>query len=177
MTHSIGRRWLCLGSLATLAGCGFQPVYMPTASGKPGAAQRGLASVYVDIIPERPGQILRQALQQRFDDDSGTKAEYDLAVSYAIAGEGIAIQNDNLSTRVRLRGTATWRLLAHDPKRTTLASGSARAMDGVNVFGTQYFASDLETEAKQKSIAEDIATQIATQLAVWFRQQAAKQAG
>ena len=57
--------------LPPVAGCGFQPVYMPTASGKAGVAQRELASVYVPIIPERPGQLLRQALQERFGNDSG----------------------------------------------------------------------------------------------------------
>ena len=177
MNDPIGRRLLCLGSLAALGGCGFQPVYMPTASGKPGVAQRELASVYVGIIPNRPGQLLRQALQQRFANDSGTLPAYDLNVSFTIAGEGIAIENSNLATRFRLNGTATWRLLARDTRRTTLTTGSARAMDGVNVFDSQYFAADLEAEAKQKSIAENLATQIATQLAIWFRQQAANKAG
>ena len=55
---------------------------MPTASGKAGVAQRELAAVYVAIIPERPGQVLRQALQERFGDDSGTPAAYDLAVIF-----------------------------------------------------------------------------------------------
>jgi LPS-assembly lipoprotein len=77
-----------------------------------------------------------------------------------------------------LIGTATWTLVGRDPKRTVLASGSARAMDGINVIGSQYFAADLETETEQKRIAENVATQIATRLAVWFRQQAAaKQIG
>lgn len=173
----ITRRWFCLGSLAGLSGCGFQPVYMPTASGKTGVAQRELASVYVGIIPERPGQLLRQALQERFSDDSGTPSVYDLNVTFGIAGEGIAIESDTIATRLRLIGTATWSLVGHDAKRTVLASGSARAMDDVNIFGSQYFAVDLEVEAEQKRIAENLATQIATRLAVWFRQQAAKQTG
>ncbi len=54
-------------------------------------------------------------------------------------------------------------------KRTALTSGSARAIDGVNIFDSQYFAADLEIEAEQKRIAENMATQIATQLAIWFR--------
>jgi LPS-assembly lipoprotein len=173
----IGRRLLCLGSLAALGGCGFQPVYMPTASGKAGVAQRELASVYVPVIPERPGQLLRQALQERFGSDSGVPAMYDLRVSFGIAGEGIGIETNNIATRIRLTGTATYTLLAHDPKRTSLTSGSARAIDGLNIFDSQYFAADLEGEAQQKRIAENLATQIANQLAVWFRQRAAKQAG
>jgi LPS-assembly lipoprotein len=178
-TH--GRRSLCLGSIAALGailtGCGFQPVYMPTASGKAGAAQRELATVYVPIIPDRPGQLLRQALQERFGNDSGTPAAYDLNVTFGIAAEGIAIETDNIATRLRLTGNATYTLHAHDPKRTTLTSGSARALDGVNIFDSQYFAADLEVEAQQKRIAENLATQIATQLAIWFRQQAAKHTG
>jgi LPS-assembly lipoprotein len=173
----IGRRWLCFGSLALLGGCGFQPVYMPTASGKPGVAQRELASVYVGIIPERPGQVLRQALQERLGNDSGTPSAFDLNVSFGISGEGIGIEQDTIATRLRLTGTAKWSLVDHDAKRTVLASGVARAMDDVNIFDSQYFASDLEVEAEQKIIAENVATQIATRLAVWFRQQAAKQTG
>jgi LPS-assembly lipoprotein len=177
MKHSVSRRLWCLGSLATLGACGFQPVYMPTATGKAGVAQRELASVYVGIIPERPGQVLRQALQERFGSDAGGPLAYDLNVTFSVAGEGVAIEANNLATRIRLIGSATWSLLAHDAKRTTLTSGSARALDGVNIFDSQYFAADLEIEAQQKRIAENIATQIATQLAVWFRQQTAKQTG
>jgi hypothetical protein len=176
MKHAPGRRLVCLGSLATLAGCGFQPVYMPTASNNPGVAQRNLSSVFVEIIPERPGQLLRQALQERFGDDSGTPSSYDLHVTFGISGTGIGIETNDIATYIRLIGSASWTLLAHDPKRTALTSGSARAIDGVNIFDSQYFAADLETEAEQQRIAENIATQIATQLAVWFRQQAEKPA-
>jgi LPS-assembly lipoprotein len=176
MTNALSRRWVCLGSLTALAGCGFQPVYMPTASNKAGPAQRGLSSVYVEIIPERPGQLLRQALQERFGDDSGTPSNYDLHVTFGIGGEGIGVEANDIATRLRLTGNATWALIAHDAKHTTLTSGTAKALDAVNVFDSQYFAADQEVEADAKRIAENIATQIATQLAVWFRQQAAKEA-
>ncbi|HEY0183396.1 MAG TPA: hypothetical protein VGC09_11365, partial [Rhodopila sp.] len=79
-------------------------------------------------------------------------------------------------TRIRLIGNATWALVGHDDKRSTLTSGTARAIDAVNIIDSQYFASDLEVEAEQQRIADNIAAQIATQLAVWFRQQAAKEA-
>jgi LPS-assembly lipoprotein len=180
MKHAVGRRWMCLGSLAALAvplaGCGFQPVYMRTASGKAGAAQRELASVFVENIPERPGQELRLALQERLNDDSGTPSAYNLRVSFGISGQGIAIDTNDIATRLRLIGTASWSLVDHDPKRTTLTTGSAQAIDGVNIFDSQYFAADLEVEAEQKRIAENLATQIATQLATWFRNRAATEA-
>jgi len=57
--------WLfVLSAGLLLAGCGFQPVYMPTASGKTGVAQRELAAVNVTLMPGRPGQLFRQALQE-----------------------------------------------------------------------------------------------------------------
>jgi len=179
MTRAVNRRWVCLGSLgtlaATIAGCGFQPVYMPTASGKAGPARRELAAVFVEVIPERPGQILRQALQERFGNDSGTPANYNLRVAFGVSGEGIAVEANNIATRIRLSGNATWTLIAHDDKRTTLTSGSARVIDALNIFDSQYFASDLEIEADEKRMAENLATQITAQVAVWFREQAAKQ--
>jgi LPS-assembly lipoprotein len=182
MSRVLLRRLICLVSMhlapvLLLAGCGFQPIYMPTASGKAGPAQRELASVHVGIIPDRPGQVLRQALQERLGDDSGTPSAFDLNVSFGISGEGIAIERDTIATRIRLIGSASWVLVSRDGKQTVLTSGSARSFEGVNIFGSQYFAADLETEAKEKRMAEDIATQIATRLGIWFRQQAAKQAG
>jgi len=84
------RHFLTVIAGAALSACGFQPVYMPTASGKTGVAQRELASIYVEIIPDRPGQVLRQALQERFGDDSGTPSAYDLSVSFSISGQGLS---------------------------------------------------------------------------------------
>jgi LPS-assembly lipoprotein len=158
-----------------LGGCGFQPVYMRTASGKPGPAQRELESVYVNLIPDRPGQLLRQALQERFSSDSGTPAAYDLAVTFSIAGEGIAITSNDIATRLRLTGIASYVLIGHDPQRTHLTAGSARVMSGLNIFDSQYFAVDLELERRQRDIAEQCADQITNQLAIWFRSRANKQ--
>ncbi len=176
MTPSLSRRWLCLGAASALSGCGFQPVYMRTASRKPGVAARDLQTVFVAIIPERPGQELRQALQERFGSDSGTPSAYELQVIYGISGEGIAIQTDAIATRIRMIANASWLLHAKNPARTVVTSGSARYIDGVNLFDAEYFAADLETEAVQQRMAGQIADQITTQLAVWFRRQAAQQA-
>jgi LPS-assembly lipoprotein len=177
MKPDISRRLACFGTFTLLTGCGFQPIYMRTASGKAGPAQRELATVFVANIPDRPGQVLREALQERLGDDAGSTLAYDLNVTFSISGEGIAIQNDAIATRIRFVGSANWSLVSRDPKRTVLTSGNARAIDALNIFDSQYFASDLETEVEQRRIAENIATQIATRLGVFFRQQAVKQAG
>lgn len=168
------RRLLALGSIGGLAGCGFQPVYMPTASGQAGPARRELAAINVNLIPDRPGQLLRQELQERLASDSGTAAHrYDLAVSFSISGEGIGILGDTAATRIRFIGNASWTLRSRDPAQTRITSGSARAFDAMNVLDQQYFAADLETEAAQRRLASAVADQIAMELAIYFRRQAA----
>lgn len=167
------RGFLMLGAGSALSGCGFQPVYMPTASGSAGAAQRELAAVQVALLPDRPGQLLRQALQSRLEmSGSGEAHRYDLAVSFWVSGEGIAVQTDNTVTRVRAIGNAQWRLTAQDPSRTNLSSGFARSVDAFNILDTQYFAADLENDAMYRRVTDALADQITMQLAIYFRRRA-----
>jgi LPS-assembly lipoprotein len=179
MTAGLQRRQLLVFAAgAGLSGCGFQPVYMPTASGAAGVAQRELAAIQVALIPDRPGQLLRQALQDRLEmGASGVARRYDLTVSYWIAGEGIAVQQDSTATRVRSTGNANWTLVAQDVGRTRLTSGFARALDALNINDEQYFGADLENEALQKRMAGALADQITMQLAIFFRRRAATASG
>ncbi|HSU07461.1 MAG TPA: LPS assembly lipoprotein LptE [Acetobacteraceae bacterium] len=173
----LGRR-LVLGGMAApvaavVAGCGFRPVYMPSAGGQPGVAQRELAAIYVNLIPDRPGQLLRQALQQRFvGAGDSAKPLYNLNVVYWVSGEGIGVQPDNTTTRIRMFGNANWALVGRDPAQTRITDGSSRAEDAVNLINEQYFAADLQTEAAYRYLAEALADQITTRLATFFRTKA-----
>jgi LPS-assembly lipoprotein len=173
MTTLSRRALLGAGAALPLAGCGFHPVYMPSAGGEPGVAERELAAIYVAIIPDRPGQELRQALQQRLEGTGADPAPlYTLTVNYWTTGEGIAIQPDTSVTRIRLFGNANWRLNGRDPGQTLITGGFARAEDAVNVIDAQYFSSDLQTEASYRYLAEALANQITTRLAIFFRNKA-----
>jgi LPS-assembly lipoprotein len=171
---ALGGAGLALGSAGALAGCGFQPVYMPTASGQAGPARRELQTINVNLIPDRPGQLLRQDLQERLADDSGQAPfRYDLEVRFTISGEGIGIEQDTVATRVRMIGHASWKLRERNEAQTQITTGDARAMDAVNVIDQQFFEADLDTEQVQKRIASAVADQIALQLAAFFRHRAA----
>lgn len=151
-----------------LPGCGFHPLYESHGS-QPAAARAGLGLISVALIPERAGQLLRQALQTRFDHGDAPPAKrFDLAVGFGIAGEGIGLQQDNTVTRVRLVGQAAWTLTTRDSTRAAVTHGTARAVDGVNMYDQQYFAQDLETETASRRIVDEVADQITTQLATWF---------
>src|SRR5579875_3491053 len=109
-----GRRAI-LPLLATplLAACGFHPLYAPTTGDTNGAAATGLAEINVGLIPERAGQELRLALQERFERSGAALARrYDLTVTFAVGAEAIGIQPDTSSTYVRVIGNATYRLTA-----------------------------------------------------------------
>lgn len=170
---SLTRRRLLLASgLLPLAGCGFQPVYMPTASGKAGPAARELAAITVPVIPERQGQLLRQALQERFANDSGTTPQiYDLSVSLTVLGEPIAIQQSSLATRMRLTGTASYVLTVKSPW-SVVSRGSARVVDNFNLLDQQFFAAEMENEAVVRRMTDALADQITAQLAMFFRKRA-----
>ena len=151
-----------------LPACGFHPLYAAGPDGS-GAVQRRLAEIQVALLPERSGQLLREALQARLEPGGSTLARhYDLAVSFAIAGNPIGVEPDSSISRVRLVGTASWTLTAQDAQRSTLATGVAREVDGYNVFDQQFFAMDLENEAVQRRIADAVAEQMTRQLATFF---------
>jgi LPS-assembly lipoprotein len=175
MTARLQRRsLLALATGTALSGCGFQPVYMPTASGSPGVAQRELAAIDVAIIPDRAGQLLRQALQDRLEKGaSGVERRYNLSVGFWVGAEGIAVETGDVTTRLRGTGNAVWTLTAEDPARTVLTRGQAQSLDALNILDTQYFAGDLELEAMFKRMADALADQITLQLATYFRKRAA----
>lgn len=160
-------RLLVLLLLAPLVACGFAPVYAPV-SGHGAAADLG--QVFVAVIPDRTGQLLRQALQVRLEGPGAPAAKrYTLAIAYGISSEGIAIQPDNSTTFIRYKGTATWRLLGADPAQPALATGTANAQDGYSVIVNQYFYTDLHTSEIYQRMADNIADQIVVRLANWFR--------
>lgn len=175
MTRRQSRRAvLSVSASAVLAACGFQPVYMPTASGQAGPAQRELAAIHVNLMAERPGMLLREALQARFE-GAGVSVvpRYDLSVTYWMSGDVLGVQPDTTVTRIRFVGYANWVLTAQDPARTRLVDGSTRAADALNLIDTQYFAADLEVETIQRRMAQTIADQITLQLAAFFRRRSA----
>jgi LPS-assembly lipoprotein len=175
MAGALSRRALLTGAMAApmLAGCGFRPMYGGRSATSDGPAADGLAAVTVGLIPERSGQLLREALQERFErNGGGTAHRYDLQVSFGVGAEGIGYQHDNSITYLRYVGTAFYTLLAQDATRSTLTSGSARVVDGLNVIDEQYFAMDMEGEAVTRRLAEAVADQITLRLAAYFNQQA-----
>ena len=161
------RRWtlpalLCL----PVAGCGFHPLYDTGGA----AADARLPDIFVaNIVAGRPGQLLRQALQQRLAGSSEASPQgYTLRVSLALNGEAIGIHGDNTSARTRVIGRANWALSSVAASPVSLATGSAITVDGFNVIETQYFESIMANDTTNERVADNLAESIRTQLATWF---------
>lgn len=162
------RPWLSALLLVPLAGCGFAPVYAPVAGGT--APSVGLGQVYVAVIPDRPGQELRQALQVRLEGTGAPSAKtYTLSVSYGVSSEGIGIDPETDVTFIRFEGHASWQLLAATPGTPALASGQVNVQDGYSVVVNQYFYQSLSTDALYRRMADNVADQIVVRLAAYFR--------
>lgn len=159
------------GVMTALAGCGFHPLYAPTSNGV--AVGKELQSIYVAVMAERTGQLLREALQRRFEGTgAGVAKKYELTGSLGIAAEAIGLQPDSSANRVRLTGNAPWTLKTLGPQETVLTQGNARAIDGVNINANELFGQQMESEVAQRRIAETIADQITLRVATFLRRRA-----
>ncbi len=79
---------------------------------------QGLAAIAVAIIPERSGQLLRQALQDRFERFGvGVERRYSLNASFGVSDDAIGIEADSSVTRIRAVGFAAIHLA--QPGRVT----------------------------------------------------------
>lgn len=151
-----------------LGGCGFRPVYATHDGSAPAVA--GLSQIDVAIIPERFGQLTREALQARLEaGGQGTVHRYRLVTSLGLASDAIGVQPNTVPTRIRLVGTANWTLTAEDATGATLAHGTARDVEGFDVIDQQYFEVDLNNADVQRRIAGALADQIALQLSLYFQ--------
>jgi LPS-assembly lipoprotein len=164
----IGRRNLLqlggAGLAGVVSGCGFHPLYAPG-----GTQAAAMQAIYVDIIPNRAGQLLRQALQQRLaGTDDGVAKRYTLGVQYSEVAETLGIQSDNSFTRQRDIGRANWALYPLANPTAPLAKGNVRSVDGYNVIDEQYFYLDLSEEATQRRLAQALADQIVIGLGAYF---------
>ena len=161
------RRLLIASIAAALSGCGFKPLYAPSTS-EPAGPQGDLAAVQVALIPERSGQLLRQALQQRLDRGEALRKRYELAVRYSLQVDVVGFQFDASVTRERVSGTGAWTLKALDTG-ATVSTGVARSLDGLDILDQQYFSADVANETVQRRLAQNIASEITTQVAAFFR--------
>lgn len=170
---SCSRRAALAAALALAGGCGFRPVYADRSggAGAAGGVAEDLAAIRVALIPERQGQLLRAALNERLGNRTGA-ARHELRVALSITRQALGVRRDETASRVRLAAVASF-TLAPLPSGAPLTTGRSYAVDAFNIATDQYFAAQLSGEAAERRLAERLAEDIVAQLAAFYARRAA----
>lgn len=141
--------WL---GLLPLAGCGFTPLY-----GEGAPATKMLGRVEVDVIEGAPGFALRERLTGRLGE--ATDPTQRLKVSLAIVQTGVALTEENVTTRFNVVGEATYTLspIAGGPVTT---GGTVRAVTGYSAPASET-ASAFATLVAEKDAYRRVALELA----------------
>ncbi len=153
-----------LGALAApalLAACGFTPLYDPGAP-----ASRMAGRVEVPVIEGAPGFVLREELTARLG--PAEAAAYRLDVKLKLTTMGVALTQQNETTRFDVIGTAEYTLVPIKGG-TPVASGVVRQTNGYNAPNSDtsvaFAALSAERDAERR-LAVNLADQILQRLAL-----------
>lgn len=156
--------------LLGLGGCGFRPLYAPGAMANGRDIGQELGSVRVALIPERNGQILRRALQQRLEDSRpGTPAVYELRTGIAVQADLQGYREDGVISRVRYVVSAEFAVVPLAEPSEVWLRGTARRFDAFNIPENQFFAADVSRDAMERRLMEGVAEDITRRLVLEFR--------
>ena len=167
-------------ALALLGACGFRPLYGPDGeavrldtSDDPRLVQ-AMAAVRVANIPERRGQLMRRALQRRFEDSRpGTPIRYDLQVRVNFQAEALGFRRDGTASRVRFLASAPWSLTDGAPTPIVLGRGLARTLDSYTVPDGAFFAAEASRDDTERRLIEELADRVAIGVAATLRRRLA----
>ena len=155
-----------------LAACGFRPLYVgqstqDSISGK--QLTQEMASIFIDTIPDRTGQILRQSLENRLTPRGETKdPRYRLSVRLSeavISQQGV--RQDNLATRYMMTFTAYYTLYTY-PENRKLLSDSTVGRSSYDVQLSPY-ATDVAEQTAKERIMKILGNDIALRLAAFLK--------
>lgn len=157
---SSARALVLLLSLA-LAACGFRPMY---GGGQNAAVNAHLAAVHIAPIPDRLGQEVRNALEQRFAAAGQGERVYTLAITLEERIQELGVRRDATARRANIRVLVDWQLIHGD---RILRTGATEAISAYNIL-EQHFATEVSKRDARSKAAQQIADEIARQLAVYF---------
>lgn len=161
----------CAGFGALLAGCGYEPVY-GARQGVETTAE--MASIKVDPIEERLGQLLRNHLLDLLNPrGEPSQVKYRLVTQVTEAKQELAIRKSELATRSNMNLTATYRLFDID-RNAYVMSRSSTVAASYNLLTNEFATLAAEADARERG-TRDLSEDITRQIALYFRAQAKAQ--
>jgi LPS-assembly lipoprotein len=166
MAHIVRRSFLFALTAAGLAACGFEPLL--GRAGDSSDAIEELAAIRIEPIPDRSGQVLRNALLDRLTPqghDPG--ARYVLRIRVSEPRQTILLRRDDVISRSSYSAQATFDL--RDAQAQRVFSGSSSFTTDYEI-ATSEFATRTSLENARDRVMELVANDIRNQLALNFRQ-------
>ena len=157
-----------LAMLATLGGCGLQPMY---AGGGSGAVAQGLAAIDVPPIEGRAGWLVRNALQERLGQSGSTVTpRYRLDVLLDDQLEGLGLLTGETIGRERRTLRARYQLVDLSTGRIVV-DATAGSDAGIDVVSSE-FATIAAEQTALENLSREVADRIVTRVTVALREQA-----
>jgi LPS-assembly lipoprotein len=166
-------KYFLLIFLFMLTACGYAPIY-----GKHDSKNYGqedfLSYVAIENIPNREGQILRNALIDRFyRDGRPANPAYKLFIIDLKENlRDLDITKGSDSTRGQLKLEAKIRLI-DTVTQETLLEHDIRSIASYNILDSE-FTNRVSEENTRQNVLNDLARQVELQLSLYFKQQTAK---
>lgn len=164
----------CSAALAVTLGisaCGFTPLYGKNAQDYAAGShsvQEYLAQTSIDLIPDREGVFLRNALIDRFYRHGyPTNPVYRLNVASLRENQvDLDITKNANATRAQLKLNTEMLLFARGQKKPVLRH-KIQSVTSFNVLNSE-FATRVSEQAARENALNDIAQQIETKIALYF---------
>jgi LPS-assembly lipoprotein len=153
-------------SLALLGptACGFRPLYADRSP----VTDAALASVRVEPIANRIGQILANQLRDGFNPTGViVPTRYALSIQLQTARREIGIRKDATATRTQFDVVASYQLLRNED-RIVLFAGSARATDAFDVIANDYSTTVAEQTSQERAMRV-LGLEIQTRIALYLQ--------
>lgn len=159
------RLLVLIASLGVLSACGFKPLYGERMDSP--AVNESLGSILIAPIPDRLGQLVRNAVSERVTPLGPPGAPvYRLEIALGVEKINMGVRQDESVTRRTYRLNADYRLRDFATEKTVLA-GKTWSTTAYDVVRSD-FATLVAEEDAQERLAEEVAEEIRTRLALYF---------
>lgn len=154
---------------ATLSGCGFHPMYAPSANGGP-----AIGPVVIDQIDSKAGHVLKAELEKLLQvEQRGGGAPQRLSVTVTEGSAGLGFRVDETASRSDLVVSAVYRLFGADGK--LLLTGGAAAAASYDIPNSAYGEITAQDDARERA-AENVAEKMRADIALRLAQLRARRA-
>lgn len=153
------------GSLPALSACGFRPVY-GTGAGAINGAQV-LRKIDIATIPDRPGQLLRNLLIDRFYGGGyPSDAAYRLEVTLVQSTNTAAVRPDQSADRLQIATNASFRVIDIKTGKVVMADGVSSQTAATGLDQQYAYVAGVQAAGERTliEIADEMTTRIAAAL-------------